>query len=154
MIPPSLLLPIVDCQLPILFSAILLISSVRQHRHHPLVIGFGHEHIDIEVAFPLIRFLRQNVTRMRMATLDLPSGGQAHSLRCTFVRFKFWHLLTSPSLLIHGHIRGRFRFRAAAALMSLWSKNNEHLIPFHSWPRFDFTDVRKILFELLEDARA
>jgi hypothetical protein len=60
------------------------------------VIGFGHEHIDIEVAFPLIRLLRQNVARMRMATLDLSGGGQAHSLRCTFVRFEFWHLLNLP----------------------------------------------------------
>ena len=80
---------------PFLLICGFLIPTVRQHRHHALVIGFGDEHINIEVAFPLIRFLRQNVTRMRMATLDLPSGGQAHSLRCTFVRFKFWHELTS-----------------------------------------------------------
>lgn len=59
------------------------------------MIGLGHEHIDIEMALTLISLLRQNVSRMRMATLDLPGGGQAHSLRCTFVRFKFWHELTS-----------------------------------------------------------
>src|SRR6185312_15097248 len=33
-------------------------------------------------------------------------------------------------------------------------KNDEHLVPFHSWPRFNFTDVRKILLQLLEYARA
>ena len=59
------------------------------------MICLGHEHVDIEMAFPLISFLRQNMTRMRMATLDFPRGRQAHSLRCTFVRFKFWHELTS-----------------------------------------------------------
>ena len=59
------------------------------------MIRLGHEHVDIEMAFPLISFLRQNVPRMRMATLDLSGGGQAHSLCCTFVRFKFWHVLTS-----------------------------------------------------------
>src|SRR6185436_8921073 len=59
--------------------------------------------------------------------------------------------INSPSLLILS--RRRFRF-SGAALMSRWSKNDEHLIPFHSWPCFNFTDVRKILFELLEYARA
>jgi isocitrate dehydrogenase kinase/phosphatase len=73
----------------------LLIPTVRQHRHHTLVIGFGYEHIDIEMALPLISFLRQNVPRMRMATLDFSRGCQPHSLGCTFVRFKFWHELTS-----------------------------------------------------------
>src|ERR1044072_6584905 len=38
--------------------------------------------------------------------------------------------------------------------MSLWSKNDEHLIPFHSWPCFNFTDVRKILFQFFQNARA
>src|ERR1041384_5799980 len=38
--------------------------------------------------------------------------------------------------------------------MSLWPKNDEHLVSFHSWPRFNFTDVRKILLEFLEYARA
>src|SRR6185295_11679417 len=31
---------------------------------------------------------------------------------------------------------------------------DEHLVPFHSWPGFNFTDVRKILLQLLEYARA
>jgi hypothetical protein len=46
---------------------------------------------------------------MRMATLDLPRGGQAHSLRCTFVRFKFWHELTS--LLINSRASPALRRR-------------------------------------------
>jgi hypothetical protein len=94
---------IADCQLPILFPignrqleiGNFLIATVRQHRHHAIVICLGNEHVDIEMAFPLISFLRQNVPRVRMATLDLPGGRQAHSLCCTFVRFKFWHELTS-----------------------------------------------------------
>jgi hypothetical protein len=50
----------------------LLISTVRQHRHHAIVIGLRDEHIDIQMALSLISFLRQNVSRMRMATLDFP----------------------------------------------------------------------------------
>src|SRR6185436_18603840 len=38
-------------------------------------------------------------------------------------------------------------------LMSLWPKNDKHLVPFHSWPCFNFTDVRKILFKFFQYAR-
>jgi hypothetical protein len=101
MIPPFLLFPIFDCRLPIenqignWKSAIgnELISTVRQHRHHAIVIRLGHEHIDIQVTLSLIGLLRQYVPRMRMATFDLPRGGQAHTLRRTFVCLKFWHEL-------------------------------------------------------------
>src|ERR1041385_2741912 len=41
-----------------------------------------------------------------------------------------------------------------AALMSLWSKDDEHLISFHPWPRFNFTNVGEILFELRQNPRA
>ena len=59
------------------------------------MVRLGHQHIDIEMAFPLISLLGQYVPCMRMTTLDLPRGGQPHSFGCTFVRFKFWHELTS-----------------------------------------------------------
>ena len=142
------------------------------------MIRFGHKHIDIEMTFPLISLLRQNVTRMRMATLDFPRGSQAHSLRCTLMGLEFWHseipLFRSLSIVDfqlpiahlfpignwqskigNNLLSGRLRLRAAAAaLMSLWPKNDEHLVAFHSWPRFNFTDVREILFQFLENARA
>src|SRR5688572_4516221 len=40
-----------------------------------------------------------------------------------------------------------------AALVSLWSEDDEHLVPFHLRPCFDLADVCKILFELLQNAR-
>ena len=39
------------------------------------------------------------------------------------------------------------------ALMSLRSQNDEHLVPFHSRPRFYFADLDQILFEFLQNAR-
>ena len=78
MIPPFLLLN-------------RLISAVRQHGHHSIVVRLCNEHIDIEMTFSLIRFLRQYVPRMRMATLDFSGGCQSHSLRGAFMGFKFWH---------------------------------------------------------------
>jgi hypothetical protein len=71
---------------------VLLISSVRQHRHHALMISFRDEHVDVQMALPLGSLFRQYVPRMRMAPLDLPGSRQPHSFGCTFVRFKFWHL--------------------------------------------------------------
>jgi hypothetical protein len=87
-LPITDLVPIGNRQLEI---GNVLIPTVRQHRHHAIVIRFGHEHVDIELAFTLISFLRQNVSRVRMATLDLSSGGQAHSLRCTLMSLQFRH---------------------------------------------------------------
>jgi hypothetical protein len=69
----------------------VLISSVRQHRHHAIVVCLRDEHIDIEMALSLIGFLRQYVARMRMAALDFPGGRQPHTFGCAFVGFKFWH---------------------------------------------------------------
>ena len=69
----------------------LLISSVRQHRHHAIVVCLRDEHIDIEMALSLIRFLRQYVARVRMAPLDLSRGRQPHTFGRPFVGFKFWH---------------------------------------------------------------
>jgi len=100
MIPPSnyFRLPIADCRLLSNWQLViknwqwsLLIPTVRQHRCHTIVVRFGDQHIDIEMALSLIGLLRQNVPRMRMATLDLATGSQAKSLRRTLVRLKFWH---------------------------------------------------------------
>ena len=44
-----------------------------------------YEHVDIQLAFSLVRLLRQYVPRMRMATLDLSGGRQPESLGCTLV---------------------------------------------------------------------
>ena len=73
------------------------------------MIRLGDEHIDIQVTFSLIGLLRQYVPRMRMATLDLARGGQAHSFRGTLVCLKFWHELipfstdspAAPRVLAH-----------------------------------------------------
>src|SRR5690349_6744666 len=46
------------------------------------------------------------------------------------------------------------RIFPAAALVSLWSEDDEHLVPFHLRPCLDLADVRQILFELLQNARA
>jgi hypothetical protein len=56
------------------------------------MVGFGDKHVDIEMALSLISLLRQNVPRVRVATLDLATGSQAKSLRRTLVRLKFWHI--------------------------------------------------------------
>src|SRR5436190_23320608 len=40
-----------------------------------------------------------------------------------------------------------------AALMSLWSKDDEHLVSFHPWPCFDLTNVREIQFQFCQDPR-
>ena len=70
---------------------VLLIPTVRQHRHHAIVVCLRDEHINIEMALSLIRLLCQYVPRMRMATLDFPGGRQPHTFGCPVVGFKFWH---------------------------------------------------------------
>jgi hypothetical protein len=69
----------------------VLISSVRQHRYHTIVVRLRDEYIDIELALSLISLLRQYVPRMRMAAFDFAAGSQPKSLRRTLVRFEFWH---------------------------------------------------------------
>ena len=68
-----------------------LIAAVRQHRHHPLMIGVGNEHVDIQMTFPLVGLLGQNVSRMRMAAFDLAGRRQPKALRSTLVCFQFRH---------------------------------------------------------------
>src|ERR1041385_4543105 len=37
--------------------------------------------------------------------------------------------------------------------MSLWSKDDEHLVPFHPGPRFNFANVYEVLLQFLQYAR-
>src|ERR1051326_4825611 len=37
--------------------------------------------------------------------------------------------------------------------MSLWPKDDEHLVPFHPRPRFNFTNVGEVVLESLQYAR-
>jgi hypothetical protein len=55
------------------------------------VVSLGNERIDIQVTLPLVCLLRQYVSCMRVAALDLSSRGQPYSLGCTFVCFQLWH---------------------------------------------------------------
>ena len=65
----------------------VLVSSVGQHSLDPLLIAFAHHYIDIEMSLSLIRFFGQDVTRMRVATLDLATCSRAKSLRRASMRF-------------------------------------------------------------------
>src|SRR5687768_18376744 len=40
------------------------------------------------------------------------------------------------------------------SLVSLGPEDDEHLVPFHPWPRFYFPDVRQMLFQLRQNSRA
>jgi hypothetical protein len=62
-----------------------LIPSVRQHSLDAFLIAFRNQDIDIQIPFSLVRLLGQDMTRMRMAALDLASRGGAESLRSAFV---------------------------------------------------------------------
>jgi len=64
-----------------------LIPSVRQHSLDSFLIAFAHHYIDIEMSLSLIRFFGQDVTRMRVAALDLAARGGAKSLRRASMRF-------------------------------------------------------------------
>ena len=113
------------------------------------MVRLGDKHINVQVTLSLVCFFRQYVPRMRMATLDLSRGRQPESLGGTFMCFQFWHYESPSSRLL-----ARLRFlRTAAALMSLWPKNDEHLVPFHPGPRFDFTDVRQTLLQFFQNPR-
>ena len=51
------------------------------------MISLGDQRIDIEVPLSFIRFLRQDVTRMRVTTLDLAGGGSSKPLRRALMCF-------------------------------------------------------------------
>ena len=156
----------------------LLVSSVRQHRHHALLIRLRDQHIDIQMTLSLVCLLRQNVTRMRMTTLDLSGRGQPKSLGRTLCVFSFGIIdfpsqsfrisncriaqfasnphfgIVSNSAMITGCAAVALRRFDRSALMSLRPKDDEHLVPFHPRPRFDFANVRQILLQFLQNARA
>jgi hypothetical protein len=58
-----------------------LISSIRQHSLDSLLIAIAHHYIDVKISLSLIRFLGQDVTRMRVAAFDFAGRGGAKSLR-------------------------------------------------------------------------
>jgi len=58
-----------------------LIPSVGQHSLDALLIAIAHHYIDVEISLSLIRFLGQDVTRMRVSALDFPGRGNAKTLR-------------------------------------------------------------------------
>ena len=141
------------------------------------MIRLGNQHVDIEMALSLISLLRQYVPRMRMAPLDFSGRRQAHSLGRTFVGLKFGHncsflLIADFQLPIadfsdfdsanrqleignwQSSLGGRSLRLRAAALVSLWSKDDEHLVPFHPWPRFNLTNIDEIALEPLQNSRA
>jgi hypothetical protein len=64
-----------------------LIPSVRQHSLDAFLIAFGNYSVDIQQPFSLVCFLRQDVTSVRMAALDLASGRQAKAFRGASVCF-------------------------------------------------------------------
>jgi len=62
-----------------------LVSSVRQHSLNALFIAIGNQHVNIEVTLPLVSLFGQDVSRMRVAALDLAGRGHAKSLGRAFV---------------------------------------------------------------------
>ena len=64
-----------------------LVSAVGQHVRHTIVIGRGDENVDVEMTFPFIRLLGQDMSRVRMAAFDFSSGSQAKALRRPFMCF-------------------------------------------------------------------
>jgi hypothetical protein len=120
------------------------------------------------MTFPLASLLRQYMSCVGMPPLDFSSCGEAYSFSRTFVCFQFRHkfflqLLVNYRLLIALHqsapvtlacesavgnllIRGARLLDLRSALMSLRSKNDKHLVPFHPRTRLYFTYVGKVLF--------
>src|SRR5689334_11730539 len=156
-------------------KARLLIAAVRQHIHHAFVVRRRNQHVDVQVALPLIRLLRQYVTGMRVASFDLAALRPPKALGGALVCSSFWH--SSPYDIADFRLPiadlflpTKFNWQSAsgswqsklmcrrrllpAALVSLRSEDDEHLVPFHLRPCLDLTDVRQIVFEPLENARA
>jgi hypothetical protein len=87
-----------------LLRAVLhLISSVRQHSLDPIDIAIGDQYVNIQISLPLIRFLGQDVSRMRMAAFDLTGRGHAESLCRAFMCFQFCHYCSLPISPISNH---------------------------------------------------
>src|ERR1044071_3100629 len=89
---------------------------------------------------------------MRVASFDLAARGQPKSLGCTFMCFQFWHRSFLIVVLLCVAWRGRMPF-FCSALVSLRSKDDEHLVPFHPWSCFDLAYIHEILLEFLQNPR-
>ena len=64
-----------------------LVSSVRQHFHNTIVISFGYQRIDVEVALPFVSFFGKYVSGVRVAALNLASRGGSETLRRALMCF-------------------------------------------------------------------
>jgi hypothetical protein len=64
-----------------------LVSSVRQHSSDTIHVAIRDQNVNVQMSLPFIRFLRQDVARVRMAAFDLARGGNAKSLRRAFMCF-------------------------------------------------------------------
>src|SRR5215212_9973071 len=47
----------------------------------------------------------------------------------------------------------RLRLGLRSALVSLRPEDDEHLVPLHTWPSFNFTDIHEITLQPLENPR-
>jgi len=64
-----------------------LISPIRQHSLDAFLIAICDNPVNIQQPLTLVRFLRQNVTRVRMTAFDFAGRGDAKSLGRAFVCF-------------------------------------------------------------------
>ena len=62
--------------------------------------------------------------------------------------------LKSAIASLAGTARWRFWLRRRATFVALRTKNDEHLISFHSRTRFDLANIYQILLKLCQNARA
>ena len=60
--------------------AALLIPAVRQHSSYPLEVPVGDQNVNIQISFPFVGFLGQDVARVRVAPLDLSGARNAKTL--------------------------------------------------------------------------
>src|SRR5690242_5209531 len=72
---------------------------------------------------------------------------------CVFSLGISFHSLMTLLILIRWRTAVRI-LRTTAGLVPLWSEDYEHLIAFHARACFNFADVREILLQFFEDARA
>ena len=62
---------------------------------HLIAVGLVHQSNVVEVAFLLLRFLRQDVTVKGMLSFQFSRSGKSKSLFGTGIRLYFWHFLLS-----------------------------------------------------------
>jgi hypothetical protein len=64
-----------------------LLPSVGQHRFHTILVAFGNQGVEIQIPFPLIGFLGQNVARVRMPAFEFAAGSRTKPLGRALVCF-------------------------------------------------------------------